>query len=99
MENSLSTRDSSMKRSSNVIRPVEKSSPPKNIFKLPNNQYYMQSMGKVHSLQSFPRDFGGQIILKDIVNRYFEYADLKWLSQNFEKVTLGKKGRERGGEG
>ena len=68
--------------------PASRTSFPENVSVLPNNQYYMQTMGKVHNLQPFtpppPGTVGDSVILKEIVIGLFDYL------VTGDLMTLGK---------
>ena len=96
MENSLPQEKSSIERSSHVSTTTRRPLHTENVFILPNTQYYILAMGKVHNVQPFPWGLWGSNHPQRHCCWVFRPCWRKWLSQNFDRTILGKK---RGGRG
>ena len=73
--------------------PATRKNPPENVYMLPINQYYMETMGKVHSLQPFPWGLWGiksppKRHLLDFSTMLDKIAILKFLSSIFGKKLV-----------
>jgi len=66
-------------------------SPPENVCTLPNNPNIRKQWSKFASCSPSHGDCVGLSHPKDISIRFFDNAENKWLSRNFDPVTLGKK--------
>ena len=51
---------------------------------------------KFETCSRSPGAVGDKVVPKDIVIRFIDYAEKKWLFHNFDPVTLGKNERGRG---